>query len=81
MIGFFRTFEDLQNWARGRAQEYEEDYRLSGNTISLGYAMAMRDIVRSEMGPVTEVPAYQRALEVAPAEVVEFPSRHYTSAA
>ncbi|MDA1003917.1 MAG: hypothetical protein O3B31_11325 [Chloroflexi bacterium] len=70
MIGFFQTFEDLRNWARGRAQAYEDDYRRTGNMLSLGYAMAMRDIVRSEMGADIDVPAYQREVEASPATIV-----------
>lgn len=74
MIGFFQTFEDLQNWARGRARTLEEDYTRTGNLVSLGYALAMQDIVRSEMGLDVEVPAYQRAIEVLPAEILDISS-------
>lgn len=63
MIGFFQTFDDLQNWARGRARSLEDDYTQTGNLVSLGYALAMQDIARSEMGPSVEVPAYQREIE------------------
>jgi len=73
MIGFFETFEDLQNWARGRAEALDAEHLRTGNLITLGYAMAMHDIVRSEMGAGVTVPAYQRACEVEAADVIPFP--------
>ena len=71
MIGYFRNFEAIRAWAHRRAEEANEDYQRTGNLVSLGYALALQDVARSEMGDGVEVPAYQRDLEVHSANVIE----------
>lgn len=71
VIGSFQTFDEVKNRARGQALAATREFEATGNVLSLGYAMAMWDMVRSEMGHDHVVPAYQRAIEVLAAEVVE----------
>ncbi len=71
MIGFFQNFEDIRSWALGRAVAQEAEFAGTGSLVTLGYAMAMRDIARSEMGADARVPGYQRDVEIRSANVVD----------
>jgi len=75
MIAYVQTFEDLRNWARGRAAALEAAYEANGDLVTLGYLMALRDVVRSELGADVTVPNYQRAIEMpeATVTVLQFP--------